>query len=381
MAFSGTPSLTTTAGLSSTVTHYFEKVMLEWMRPQFRYYTFASKKPLPPRSGDAVVFNRKVALALGYTLSQGVPISAVKTISANQVSALVQQLGDAVIVSDLSRLESTNDTNAYATELMADQAASTVEQYIQQCILADTGITHFVKHDTGAKEGHWGLVICAGGAARLALSDIRKAVTRLQANNCPTYDGSNFIGIVHPTQLQDIYSDTTFASWAANQNPEKMYDYEVGTVFNCRVMKSTYVPIVPGSTLSGDSISTATGSCWRALGMAIFGKDAFAVTELDGGIQTFHSTGASKSDPNNLTDVYSWKANIASKVLNPSAIVYIWNSDGTQVNNSIGTACTAPSAPIAQGFTNLFPGCGTSAQLTLATAIQYNNNNNYLTLW
>jgi len=160
-----------------------------------------------------------------------------------------------------------------------------------------------------------------------------------------------------------------------------MYDYEVGTVFNCRLMKSTYVPIVPGSTLSGDSISTATGSCWRSLGMAIFGRDAFAVTELDGGVQTFKNTGASKDDPNNLTDVYAWKANLASKVLNPSAIVYVWNSDGTQVNNSIGTACTAPSAPINQGFTNLFPGCGTSAQLTLATAILYNSDNNYITNW
>jgi N4-gp56 family major capsid protein len=381
MAFAGTPSLTTTAGLSSTVNHYFEKVMLEWMRPQFRYYAFASKKPLPPRTGDAVVFNRKVALNLGYTLSQGVPISSVKTISANQVSALVQQIGDSVTLSDISRLESTNDTNAYALELMADQAANTVEQYIQQCILADTGLTHFVKHDTGAKEGHWGLVICSGGAARLALSDIRKAVTRLQANNCPEYDGRGYIAIAHPNQLQDLYSDTTFASWAANQNPERMYEYEVGQVFNTHIIKSTYVPIAPGSTLSGDSISTATGSCWRSLGMAVFGKDAFAVTELDGGIKQYHLSGATKTDPNDLTEVYAWKANIAAKVLNPSAIVYIWNSDGTQVNNSLGTACTAPSAPRTMGFTNLFPGCGTSAQLTLATAIQYNSDNNYLTSW
>jgi len=219
MAFSGTPSLSTTAGLSSGVTSNFQKIMLEWMRPTFRYYTFATKKPLSERTGNAIVFNRKVALALGYNLSQGVPICSVKTISANQVSALVQQIGDSVTVSDYARLVTVFDTDAYATQLMAEQAAQTVEQYIQQSILADTGITHFVKHDTGAKEGHWGLVICSGGAARLALSDIRKAVTRLQANNAPNFDGQNYVGIVHPNQLQDVYSDTTFASWAKRKWP------------------------------------------------------------------------------------------------------------------------------------------------------------------
>lgn len=219
MAQPGTPSLTSTAGLSSTITSKYERVMLEWMRPNFRYYTFATKKPLTSRSGNSIVWNRKVALGLGYDLSEGYPISSVKTISANQVSALVEQIGDSVTVSDYARLTSVIDTDAYGMELMADQAAATVEQYIQQSILADTGITHFVKHDTGLKEGHVGLVICAGGAARLALSDIRKAVTRLQANNVPTYDGQNFVGIAHPNQLQDIYSDTTFASWAKYKWP------------------------------------------------------------------------------------------------------------------------------------------------------------------
>lgn len=165
----------------------------------------------------------------------------------------------------------------------------------------------------------------------------------------------------------------------AYSQPERMYDYEVGTVFNARIMKSTYVPIVPGSTLSGDSISSATGSAWRAFGMALFGKDAFAVTELDGGIQTFKSSGASKADPNNLTDVYAWKANIAAKVLNPSSIVFVWNSDGTQIN-STGAALAEPSAIIAAGFNNLFPACGTSAQLTLATT-SFFASNDYLKNW
>lgn len=380
MAFAGTPSTTAAAILGNTITSFYEKTMLEWMRPNFRFYTFSTKKPLSQREGNSITWNRKVPLGYGYTLSQGVPICAVKTISTNRVSALIEQLGDSVNVSDYARLTSVIDTDAYALELMADQAASTVEQFIIQALTADLNVTHFVKHDTGLQEGWAGRVICAGGAARLALSDIRSAVTRLQANNAAPYDGNSFIGIAHPNQLQTLYSDTTFTSWAQYQAPERMFDYEVGKVFNCRVMVSTKTPIAPGSTLSGDSMSTATGSAWKAYGMAIFGRDAFATTEIDGGIKTFKSTGASKSDPNNLVDVYAWKANMAAKVINPSAIVFLWNSAGEQVN--AGTTYTTGSAIEALlGFNVLFPAGGTSAQLTGTAVTQFYGSNNLLAAW
>jgi len=367
----GTPSTTAAAILGNTVTSYFQKTMLEWMRPNFRFYSFATKKPLPSGEGSSVVWNRKVALAYGYNLSQGVPICAVKTISTNKVSALVEQLGDSVNVSDYARLTSSIDTDAYALELMADQAANTVEQYIIQSLTADLNVTHFVKNEvptTTLKEGYAGTVICASRTSRLALSDIRTVVTRLQSNNVPTYDGNNYVGIVHPIQLQDIYSDTAFTGWTQYQNPEKMYDYEVGKAYNCRVMTSTMVPIAPGSVLSGDSMSTATGSCWRAFGMAILGKDAYGVTELDGGIQTFKHTGASKADPNAMADIYAWKANIACKVLNPSAVHFIWNSDGTQVNaqSAMPAAALRGAHAVALGFNCLYPIAGTSAQFTSA---------------
>lgn len=377
MAFpTGTPSTTTAASLGNTIKSFYDRTMLEWMRPNFRFYTFATKKPLPTSEGTSIIWNRKVALNVGYTLSEGSPISTVKTLSTNKVSALIEQIGDAIAVSDLARLASVIDTDAYAMEVMADQAANSVEQYIIQSLVADTGVTHFVKHDSGAKEGSRSKVICTGGAARLALSDIRKAVTRLQSNNVPTYDGNDYVGIVHPLILGDLYADTGFTNWVQYTAPEKMYEFEVGKVFNTRIMTSTMTPIAPGSTLSGDSMSTATASAWKAFGMAILGKDAYGVTELDGGVKTFKSTGATKSDPNNLQDVYAWKANIACKVLNPSAIHFIWSSDGTQVN-AMSAGTTAAHA-IALGFNCLFPSCGTSAQLTESTASFIER---YLTAW
>lgn len=338
MAFIGTPSTTAGTILGSTVANFYEKTMLEWMRPNWRFYTFATKKPIPQNSGNAVRWNRKVPLGMGYVLSQGVPMCALKTISSNMVSALLEQLGDQVHVSDYARLTSTIDTDAYALEIMADQATNSVEQYIIENLVAETASTHYVKVDGGLAGYNTALtgagatptisVHSTGINSRLALSDIRAAVTKLQANDVPTYDGNAYIGIAHPNQLATLYSDSAFVSWAQFKTPERMYDYEVGRVYDCSVITSTKVPIAPGSTLSPCSISTATGSAYKVYGMVVFGKDAYGVTEIDGAFKTFKQTGSQKADVLNMADGYGWKANIASKVLNPSALVFLWSGVG-----------------------------------------------------
>jgi N4-gp56 family major capsid protein len=354
MAFSGTPSTTGGTILGSTVTDFYEKTMLEWMRPTFRFYTFATKKPIPQREGDAIVFNRKVALGNPYVLSQGVPISAVKTVSTNQVSALLQQIGDSVGISDYARLTSSIDTDAYALEVMADQAANAVDQYILEEIASNTVINHYVKKAGTTTQGGRGSVVSAASATRLALSDVRTVATNLRAKNVKPYDQGGFIGIFHSYQIGDLMGDSNFRSWVSYDSPDKMYDFEIGKAMGVRIMESNKVPIAPGSAYSGDSVSTATGSAIVAYGGVIFGEDAYAITEIDGGIQTFKSTGASKQDPNNLVDVYAWKATLAAKVLNPSAIEVVWSTQDEVSRPSAGGTGVV-SAIAATDFTVLYP--------------------------
>jgi len=325
MAFPGTPSTTAGTILGSTITSFYEKTMLEWMRPEFRFYTFASKKPIPQNGGTAIVFNRKVALNYGYMLSQGYPQSAIKTLSTNQVSALLEEIGDSVNVSKYARLTSVIDTDAYAMEVLADQAAHTVDQYVIQAIIADSGVNHYVKRDSAITQGSYTAVVSGSSSARLALSDLRAAATNLQRKNVKPYEGGSYVGIFHPYQLSDIMGDSNFKGWAAYQDPQKMYKFEVGEAMGIRCMRSSKVPIAPGSAYSGDSVSTATGSAAKVYGGVIFGQDAYAVTEIDGGVNFYKNTGASKTDPNNRVDNYAWDTTIASKVLNPSAIEIVWS--------------------------------------------------------
>jgi len=215
MAFFGTPSTTAGTILGGAVPHFFNKVMLEWMRPQFRFYSYAVKKPLGNNVGRDMTFNRKVALRTGYILSEGVPVSAVKTLSTIQVSALVSQLGDTVGLSDIAKLATVMDSDAYALEVMADQAADSIEQYIMEDIVSDTVINHYVKRNLAVIQGQVSSKVSAGSAVRLAMSDVRLVATNLMAKNVKPYDGQNYIMIAHPYQISDLAGDATFTGWVS----------------------------------------------------------------------------------------------------------------------------------------------------------------------
>lgn len=329
MAWPGTPS-TTAGALGSAVTSLFQRAMLEAMFPMFRFYTYAEKTNLPTNAGQAVVWNREVALGPGYKATEGYPISAVKTLSTQQVSALIETITDAVTLSERAFLTSTPDMDAYASRMMAKAAADTIERFIIQALVADSTVAHYVKKAGSVINSNSVAVSAGASATALAMSDIRIAETRLEVNNAPTYDNTGYLGIIHPTPKADVVGDSKFETWNVYTTPEKMYANEIGRAYNVRFVQSTLVPISVGSS-DGNALSSDK---YQAVVVAtsIFGAGAFGVTELDGGLKSYVINGEQKSDPTNLTRVYGYKANLAAKVINPSALVFIWSDFGSQLS-------------------------------------------------
>jgi len=102
----------------------------------------------------------------------------------------------------------------------------------------------------------------------------------------------------------------------------------------------------------------------------MFGADAYAVTELDGGIKTYKSTGASKADPLNQVDAYGWKINMACKVINPSAIEILWSSQDEIVRNTTQLFGTGASGASALGINCLVPSGKTELGTYFGTIMQ-----------
>lgn len=241
MAFPIGDVTTTAAGdLGNTIKSMYERTMLEWMRPQFRFFQFGTKAALPTQEGTSIIWNRKVAFRPGYRVTEGSPMSAVKNLSTNKVSALIEQLTDIVSVSDKARLTSVVDTDQYAYQVMADQAANTLEIYVINNIVADSAVAHYVKKLSSVVNSNSAAVSATASLPRLALSDIQTAVTRLESNDAPTFPDGTFRAIAHPKQIAALFTDSTFTNWTRNTGPiiqqwmikkfSKIGEHPVGTI-------------------------------------------------------------------------------------------------------------------------------------------------------
>ena len=358
----GSATSTTTTTLANTIKTYYDRLLLEVLDPSLRFFQFATKKPLPKNEGTTVIWNRPSRLSLGQKLAEGTRPSS-NVLSTEKVSAKIEQLGGYVVQTDLVQLTSITDTMKMATERLAVQAAETIDRYLMEAIVLNNNLTlanggsafNAVKTsgnriDISASDY---LIRSGGGTPTgqniIAVSDIRKMVFHLRSKNVPTVDGENYVAVIHPEVAEDIQGDSTWQNWHQYTTPEFLYRGEIGRIHGCRFVETTSAPVsrVCSNALA---ISEATagqeGVSALAYGTVIFGKGFYGATELDGGIQTFMVTGASKEDPLDQTDTYGWKSNFTGRVLNTSAGITLWTGSG-----DVLTGVSATSAATAGGLT------------------------------
>lgn len=348
-------STTTATGLQTAMSTYYDSLLIATLDPMTRFYQFGQKRPLPQNQGKVVVWNRGIALPLGYELSEGSPVSAVNRVSTTNVSATLTQFGDSVNISDLVQLTSVVEARKFATERLAHQAANTIDTVIKLAILDKPGgvlqnmtVTHYIKGSTSAYFAGSQDVIATASDPRMQVSDIRRVVFYLKGKDVPTFDGTNYIGIIHPTTEEDIIGDSKWENFHQYTTPENIYRGEIGRLYGVRFVESTLAPVSAGSA-NGIALSVA-GVSQLAYGTVIFGKEFYGVTEVDGGVKTFLNDQPDKYDPLNQTTMAGWKANFISRVLNPSCGVVAWAASGDSM-----TGASALSARRAAGLNIEWP--------------------------
>lgn len=354
MAAPGT-STTSTSGLQTEVATYFDELLISTLDPTTRFLQFGQRRPLPPNRGNIVNWNRAFRLGLGYTLNEGTPISAAKQLSSTNVSATILQFGDVLNISDYAQLVGTFNARKVATERLAVQAAEALDTVVKMAILDQPGgtaqngtVNHYIKGSSSAYFANSADVTATASDPRMQVSDIRKIVISLRKKNVPTFDGTNYVGVIHPSVVGDVIGDSKWEAFHQYTTPENIYAGEIGRLYGVRFVESTLAPVSAGSA-NGIALSAA-GVSTVAYGTVIFGREFYGVTEIDGGIKTYVVDGADKLDPLNQTTLVGWKANFISRVLNPSAGVVAWSASGDTL-----TGASAQSAR--NGTLNIyFPG-------------------------
>lgn len=348
----GVAKATTSTGLSNAISTYYDRVLIEALDPQLKYYQFGVKKPLPTGEGKTVVWNKDVRLGLGLLLTEGNPVelSAAYTLSTRKVSGIVQQYGGWVSFSDFVDTAAIHDVMKQAYQRIGKQAGETIERIIVGECFTDNKDTQIVgdsvcsifKTSTELTE-YWGELstvsstICTVSSTNvIACSDIRKAAFKLRSMNTDPYEGNDFVGIINTEQADYLVGDTTFQSWHQyfREGATTLYNGELGKVYGVRLVETTQGPALRGSN-SGATASTI------AYGCVIMGKGFYGVTDLDGGIKTVVSQGPDKYDPLNQVTIVGWKALFTSKVLNTSAGLILWTGAGQTCNEAYAESASS----------------------------------------
>lgn len=378
----GTATQSTVTTLTRTIKNYYDRLLLEVLDPNTKFFQFADKKPLPLHEGTSVFWNRPVRLSLGQKLTEGTRPSA-NVLSTHRVSGLIEQLGSFITATDLVQMTSITDVMKMATERLAQQAAETIDRYIMEAIVLHNDLpavgggsainavkTSGNRVDISASKY---LIRSAGGNPEgqsvIAVSDVRKIVGELRSLNARTVDGQNYVGIVHPRVAEDLMADSTWQNFHQYTTPEFLYRGEIGRVQGVRFVESTLTPVIRGCA-NALAVSEATagqeGVSALGYGTIIFGKGFYGATELDGGVQTYTVTGATKEDPLNQSDTFGWKASFTAAVLNTSAGITLWTGSNDQL-----TGVSATSAGLAAGVTvgagPWIEASGMESVITLAT--------------
>jgi N4-gp56 family major capsid protein len=135
---------------------------------------------------------------------------------------------------------------------------------------------------------------------------LKRAVRTLKAHNAPKIDGY-YIAIMHPSVAYDLMSDP---EWVDAQkytagNVNKLYKGEIGEIAGVKVIESTEAKIWK----EGDT---------SIYGTLVIGKDAYGVTEVEGGglqsiVKPLGSAGT--ADPLDQRSTVGWKATHTAEIL------------------------------------------------------------------
>jgi N4-gp56 family major capsid protein len=356
-------------GLTTTATKYslsvyYDKLWLERLIPETRWFQLCEKRQLPKQSGKVMKFTSLRKLAVGSALTEGtLPTPA--TLSTFNVTATLRQYGGYAAVSDFIEMTAISSIVQQAVGVLAEQSALTLDTYLRNVAFGGGFPSATSRISAAARSRYIGSVstisamqgkvygftvnlvktLSAGVTKRLSgmaatlnasawanykvtLRDLRQAVNVLRSRDVKPFNDGFYVGLAHPAALAGIMDDTSttssFAEWNKYTNPEAMYKGEVGKAEGIRFISSS----------NAMDRGANTGSNISASFITIVGKGALGCVDFDMARESAAGTDtsniiikkSSQYDTNNPLNQFStigWKFTIAGAVLNTSCGIHI----------------------------------------------------------
>lgn len=255
------PNLTTNAGGATAIAKWYDKDFLDRLEKQTVFDQYGQKKSLPKNSGNELIFTRYDNFGANTTpLVEGVAPNGL-ALASNQISAIPQQYGDYVALSDALILEAIDPVIENANDLLSYRAALSIDTIIRNTLEGAMTNQYVGQVDEAS--------IVAANV--MNASEVRKAAFKLKKENVRPM-GSDYVGVIHPAQSFDLQSDTAVGSWLdlnKYTTTGPTLKGEIGKLYGVRFTESTNVEVVNNGTVD----------VYRSF---IFGKGAYGLVDLAG---------------------------------------------------------------------------------------------------
>ena len=267
---------TTSPGVAPAVVEYYERTLLENMKPELVHARDAQKRSLPLNNGKHVQFRRFTPFeAVTEPLAEGITPDG-QTLVETALTAMVKPYGRHVEVTDELNLYMLDNMHKEAAQLLADQAALTLDTISRNAINAGMNVQYAGNNTTRGT---------IAATDKLTYAEIKKAVRTLKNKNVRPFPDGFYHAIVHPNAVYDLTSDPMWTDVTKYQDKAKVEKYELGTIWKVKFFESTNAMVFSPQTYLYGTVSSitatafdATKKCITASGMTISEDQAREIT-------------------------------------------------------------------------------------------------------
>lgn len=286
---------------------FYDKNLIRLVGPSLIHDQFGKKKNIPKNHGKTIEFRGFEPLAKATTpLTEGVTPTG-KKLDMFTVTAVLKQYGDYVALSDLLEMTAIDNHVLEAQDKLGDQAGRTLDTVTREVINAGNNVQY--------AEGQVSSRSALTSAHKITPKAIAMAVRTLKKYSAPKINGK-YVGIIS----QDVAFDLE-----QNDDYKNLFKHTDNSSFKNGYLFDLY-GVEFYETSEAKKWINAGASSVDVYSTLICGKDAFAVTSLEGeGLETIvkQRGSAGSSDPLNQRSTVGWKALKAVAILTNQYMVRI----------------------------------------------------------
>lgn len=277
-------------GVAPSVVEYYERSLLENMKPEMVHNRDAQKRTLPEHNGKTVKFRRFTPFAaITEPLAEGVT-PAGQTLTETAFTAMVKPYGGHVELTDEINFYLLDNMHQETAKLLADQAALSLDTISRNALNAGMNVQY-----ANSKTSRGALA----STDKLTFAEIKTAVRNLKRKNVKPFADGFYHAIVHPDVVHDLTADTMWVDVAKYQDKVKTERYELGTIYKVKFFESTNAMVFKAQTYIYGTKASLTATAFDAatkcmtVSDSISEDDARAMTGLLVNVQITKSSTSS----------------------------------------------------------------------------------------